>query len=70
MLHCLKQNTIEKWIKDCILLFSKKGDPKITKNYRGKTLIAVKVYNALLLNHIKPETEKVNRKNPNDLGGN
>ena len=38
-----------------------------SKNYRGITLtfIAAKVYNALLLNHIKPEIKKILRKNQN-----
>ena len=44
-----KQNTIEKWTKGCILPFSKKGNLRITKNYKGRTLnaIAAKVYNSL-----------------------
>ena len=46
---------------------SKKGDLEITKNYRGITLtaIAAKIYNAMLLNRILPEVEKVLRKNQN-----
>ena len=50
----------------------KKGDLRITKNYRGRTLtsIVAKVYNALLLNHIEPEIEKVMRKNQNAFQGN
>ena len=46
--------------KTCILLFSGKGDLGIPKNYRSTTLTdkASKVYNALLLNRIKPEIEK------------
>ena len=57
------QNTIEKWTKSCIFLFSKKGDLRITKNYRSITFLALtaKVYNALLLNHIKPKTKKILR---------
>ena len=53
--------------KRCILLFPKKGDLRIIKNYSGITLtsIAAKVYNALLLNPIKPEFEKIVRKNQN-----
>ena len=41
-----------------------KGNLGITKNYKGRTLtaITVKVYNALLLNHIQPEVEKILRK--------
>ena len=43
--------------------------PRITKNYRTITLtpIAVKVYNALLLNHIQPEVEKIIRKNQDEF---
>ena len=39
----------------------------IAKNYRGTTLTSIeaKVYNALLLNHIEPEIEKILRKNQN-----
>ena len=61
------QNAIEKWTKGCILPFPKKGDLGIAKNYRGITLtaIAAKVYNALLLNRIRPEVEKILRKNQN-----
>ena len=52
---------IEKWTKGCILPFHKKGNLGITKNYRGitRTAIAAKIYNALLLNHIQPEIEKI-----------
>ena len=59
--------TIEKWMKDCILLFLKKGDFGITNNYSGITLIAIsaKIYNALLLSHIQPEIKKILRKNQN-----
>ena len=61
------QNIIDRWTKGCILPFPKKGDLRIAKNYWGITLtsIAAKIYNALLLNHIKPEIEKVLRKNQN-----
>ena len=47
--------------------FFKKDDLRITKNYRAMTLtsIAVKVYGALLLNCIKPEIEKILKKNQN-----
>ena len=60
-----KQNTIEKWMKICILSSSKKGNLRITKNCRGVTLTAVaaNVYNALLLNPIQTEIEKILRKN-------
>ena len=61
------QNTIDRWTKDCILPFPKKGDFGIAKNYRGITLtsIAAKIYYALLHNHIKPEIEKILRNNQN-----
>ena len=46
---------------------NKKGNLQITKNYRGITLtaIAAKVYNALLLHHIRHEVEKILGKNQN-----
>ena len=49
-----------KWTKGCILPYPKKFDLGITKNYRDITLtfITAKVYNALLLNHIKLEIKK------------
>ena len=48
-----------------MLHFPKKGNLKITKNDRGITLTfrVAKVYNDLLLNHIKPEIEKILKKN-------
>ena len=60
-------NTIERWTKGWILLFPWKGDIGIAKNYQGITLtnIAAKIYNALLLNCIQPEIEKILRKNQN-----
>ena len=44
-----------------------KGDIRITKNFRGITLTAraAEVYNALLLNRLKLEMEKICRKNQN-----
>ena len=61
-----KQNS-EKWPKVYILLFSKKGDLGITKNYRGITLTAVaaNVQIILFLNCIWLEIEKILRKNQN-----
>ena len=58
---------IERWTKGCILLFPKKGNLAIAKNYWGITInsIAAKIYNALLLNCIKPEIDKILRKNQN-----
>ena len=51
-----------------VLLFSKRCDLGITKNYRGITLtsIAVKIYFAQFLNYIKPEIKKILWKNQND----
>ena len=61
------QNTIDRLTKGCILLFSKKVDLRITKNYRSITLtfIATKIYNALLCNRIELKIEKIFRKNQN-----
>ena len=58
-------NTIDRWIKGCILLFPKEGDLRIAKNYQGITLtsIVAKIYNALLHNRIEPKIEKILRKN-------
>ena len=62
-----KQNTTEKWMKGCILLFPKKGNLGIIKNYKGITLtaIAAKVYNTLVLKCIQTEVEKILKKNQN-----
>ena len=56
-----------RWTKGCILPFPKKDDLGIAKDYRGITLISIaaKIYNTLLLNHIKPNIEKILRKNQN-----
>ena len=61
------QNPIVRWMKGCILPFSKKGDLGLVKNYRGITLtsIAAKIYNALLHNRIKPKIDNILRKNQN-----
>ena len=61
------QNRIERWMKGCILPFSKKGNHGLAKNYRGITLtsIAAKIYNALLRNHIEPKIDNILRKNQN-----
>ena len=47
------------------LSFPQKGDLAIAKKYQSITLtsIAAKIYNALPLNRIEPEIEKVQRKN-------
>ena len=65
------QNTIKKRTKGCII-FSEKGDLKITKIYRGITLISItaNVYNVLLLNRIETEIEKILWKNQNSFGRN
>ena len=55
------QNTIERWTKGCFLPFSKKGNLKNTKNQRSITFTS-KFYNALLLNYIESEIEKILRK--------
>ena len=68
--HCndvYNQNTIDGWTKGLILSFVKKGNLRITKNYRGITLtsIAAKIYINILCNCIKPKIEKILRKNHN-----
>ena len=62
-----KRNTSERWTKGYILTFPKKDDLRIAENYRGiiLTSIMAKIYNALLLNRIEPETEKILWKNQN-----
>ena len=54
-------------MKGCILLFPKKGDLGLTKNYLGITLtsIAAKIYNALLRNRIEPKIDNILRSNQN-----
>ena len=56
-----EQNSIDEWIKGCILFFSKKGDLGINKNYTCSTLISItaKVYYILLLNRIWSKIEKI-----------
>ena len=62
-----KENTIEKWTKDCVFPFAKIGDFGITKNYTNVTLtaIAAKAYKTQFLYHIRPEVEKIILKNQN-----
>ena len=48
------QNTIDRWTKECIFPFPKKGD-----------LGLAKIYNALLCNCIEPKIENILRKNQN-----
>ena len=57
-----KQNKKEKWMKSCII---SQNDFGISKNNRDKTLIAAKVYDILLLNHIGSEVYKILKKNQN-----
>ena len=54
-------------MKGYILLFPKKGDLGLAKNYRGITLtsIAAKIYNSLLRNCIEPKIENIPWKNKN-----
>ena len=68
--HCnavYNQNSIDRWMKGCILPFPKKGDLGLAKNYRSITLtsIAAKIYNALTLASIEPKTDNILRKNQN-----
>ena len=62
-----KQNIMEKWTKGCILPLFMKSDLRITNDYRDIVLtsLAAKFYYVLFLNHIKPEIEKILRKNQN-----
>ena len=52
-------------MKRSILLFPKKGDLRLAKNYRIITFtsIAAKIYNALLRNHIESKIDNILRKN-------
>ena len=61
------QNRIERWTMGCILPFPKKGDLGLAKNYRGidTYIIAAKIYNAQLRNHIEPKIDNILRKNQN-----
>ena len=68
--HCnavYNQKTMDRWTKRCILLFSKKGDFGIVKNYRGITFtsIVANIYKALLRNRTEPKIEKILTKNRN-----
>ena len=67
MLSVYQRDTIDKWTKVCFLLFPKRGDLRITKNYSGIILsaIAPKVYYDMLVNCIQTEIEKILRKNQN-----
>ena len=68
--HCnavYNQNLIDRWMKGYILLFSKKDDLGLAKNYRGikLTFIAAKIYNALLRNRIERKIDNILKKNQN-----
>ena len=70
--HCnaiYNQNTIDRWIKECIPLFSKKDNLGIAKNSRGITLSSkvAKIYNALQCNRIEPKIENLLRRNHNGI---
>ena len=64
------QKIIERCREGCILPFPKNGNLSITKNYRGitLTLIAVKIFNLMILNRIRPEVDLILRTNKNGLG--
>ena len=64
-----KQNAEETWTKGCILPFPKKSDLEITENHRGITWVAIamKVYNALLLNDIWLEIREILKKQQNSF---
>ena len=61
------QNTIERQTTGCIIFFRKKGDLKIAKHYQGLnlTFIVTNIYNALPLNRIQPEFERIFWENQN-----
>ena len=68
--HCntvYDQNTIDRWRNGCILLFPKKSNLALAKNYRGitRTSIVAKIYNAQLRNCVEHKIEKIHRKNKN-----
>ena len=70
--HCnavYNQNPIDRWMKGCILPFSKKEDLGLAKNCRGITLtsITVKIYNALLRNRIELKIVNILRKKQNSF---
>ncbi len=63
------QNPIDRWMKECILPFPKKGDLRLAKNYRGITLtsIVAKIYDAILRNCLKPKIDNILRKSKKEL---
>ena len=60
-------NKIGRWTKVCILPFPKKGDLRITKNFRGITFnsITAKIYNVLQQICTEPKIDNILRKNQN-----
>ena len=67
MQFIINGHLIDRWVKECILPFPKKGDLRLAKNYRGITLtsIAAKIYSVLLRNLIEPRIDNILRKNQN-----
>ena len=57
----------DQWRKSCIIPIPKKGDLGLPSNYRGISLTstAAKIFNKMILLRIRPEIEKVLRKNQN-----
>ena len=55
------------WKKSCIIPIPKKGDLGLPSNYRGISLISTvaKIFNNMILLRIRPEIEKIQRKNQN-----
>ena len=54
-------------MKGYILLFPKKDDLGLAKNYQGITLTSIEIYNALICNCIEPKIENILRKNQNNF---
>ena len=55
--HFYDLMTVERWAKEFILPFPKKGNVRTTENYR-LIILSAKIHNTLLLNHIWYEVEK------------
>ena len=60
-------NALDLWKKSCIIPIPKKGDLGNPSDYRGVSLTstAAKIFNKMILLCIRPEIEKVLRKNQN-----
>ena len=65
MEHCVWTKHNRERLKDCILLLKKVTSESLRTTVIILTAIAGKVFNALLLNHMQPEVEKIFRKNQN-----